>query len=109
MSESDVIKFVANSIKALRTAKGMSQKSLAKSMGASANTISRWETGVYKPNLLDLQRLARSLGCSIGAFLPVDAWLDERIDSLVRTARQLSDTDLGEVQVYAEYRLSLKG
>ncbi len=38
---------------------GISRDALAKAVGVSSNTVSRWETSTYKPTIEDLDRLAR--------------------------------------------------
>jgi DNA-binding transcriptional regulator YiaG len=35
--------------KALRETKGMNQQDMAAALGVSASTVSRWETGVWRP------------------------------------------------------------
>jgi transcriptional regulator with XRE-family HTH domain len=79
---------------------------LASHLKVAPNTISRWETGVYRPSLQDLERLARFFGVSMMSFLPlemVDAE-DENLVALLRTARQLHPADLEELRKYAEFR-----
>jgi len=109
MSEVDLIKHVGQRIKDFRTTygagQGLSQDNLAKELNVATNTISRWETGTYKPSLNDLERLSRFFGVSILEFLPEDkAESDERITALLRTARELDPEDLKELQRYAEFR-----
>ena len=58
-----------NKIYELRTARGYSQKHLAKKMGISDKAISKWETGAAKPETETLRRLALTLGVSIDYLL----------------------------------------
>jgi transcriptional regulator with XRE-family HTH domain len=86
---------------------GISQDSLAKALGVASNTVSRWETGTYKPTIEDLDRLARFFGKSIMEFFPkedVRGERDEKIDALLRTAKQLKDEDVEELKRFAEFR-----
>jgi transcriptional regulator with XRE-family HTH domain len=86
---------------------GISQDSLAKALGVASNTVSRWETGTYKPTIEDLDRLARFFGKSIMEFFPkedVRTERDEKIDALLRTAKQLKDEDVEELKRFAEFR-----
>ena len=86
---------------------GISQDALAKALGVAPNTVSRWETGVYKPTIEDLDRLARFLGKSILEFFPnedVRTERDEKIDAVLRAAKQLSDDDVEELRRFAEFR-----
>lgn len=107
--ETDLFAHVGKRIRELRTGfnggKGLSQIALGKALRVTANTISRWETATYQPGLRDLERLSRFFGVSIGEFLP-DARVrtDERIDALLRTARDLPASDLEELRRFAEFR-----
>ena len=105
-----LLDYVAEQIKDLRTSynhgEGLSQETLAAHLKVAPNTISRWETGIYRPSLQDLERLARFFGVSMMSFLPpemVDTD-DDNLVALLRTARQLHPADLEELRKYAEFR-----
>lgn len=49
-------------LKTLRAKAGMSQENVAKLLLVTTNTISRWETGNYRPSLWDLHRLSDVYG-----------------------------------------------
>ena len=86
---------------------GISQEALAKGLGVASNTVSRWETGTYKPTIEDLDRLARVFGKSILEFFPsedVRTERDGKIEALLRSAKQLSDDDVEELRRFAEFR-----
>ena len=104
----NLFSYVGNRIKELRTQygkEGMSQESLAAELGVATNTISRWETATYHPNLEDLEKLARFFGKSILEFFPQqEAPKDERVSALLRAAKDLHPNDLDELQRYAEFR-----
>src|SRR4026209_1124666 len=107
----ELIDHVAARIRDLRvnynSGEGLSQESLATNLKVEPNTISRWETGTYRPSLKDLERLSRFFGVSILSFFPqelIDADEDENLNALLRTARQLHPADLEELQKYAEFR-----
>lgn len=107
----ELLDHVAARIKDLRVSynngEGLSQESLAIHLQVAANTISRWETGTYRPSLKDLERISRFFGVSIMSFLPdelVDEDEDENLKALLRTARQLHPADLEELRKYAEFR-----
>src|SRR5215813_9896090 len=107
----DLLDHVAARIKELRVSynsgEGLSQESLAAHLKVAPNTISRWETGTYRPGLKDLERLSRFFGVSIMSFFPpelVDDDEDENLKALLRTARQLHPSDLEELRKYAEFR-----
>ena len=103
--------FVAEQIRELRknynSGEGISQEALAQQIGVAPNTISRWETVLYKPNMDDLEKVARFFGVSMNVFLPDDKAAnvnDDKIMTLLRTAKQLHPADLEELLKYAEFR-----
>jgi transcriptional regulator with XRE-family HTH domain len=107
----DVLDHVAAKIRDLRvnynSGEGLSQESLAAHLKVAANTISRWETGTYRPGVKDLERISRFFGVSINSFFPSelhDAEEDENLKALLRTARQLHPADVEELRKYAEFR-----
>ncbi len=107
----DLLDHVAARIKDLRVSynsgEGLSQEALAAHLKIAPNTISRWETGTYRPSLKDLERISRFFGVSMMSFFPeemVDDDEDENLKALLRTARQLHPADLEELRKYAEFR-----
>jgi transcriptional regulator with XRE-family HTH domain len=107
----DLLDHVAARIKDLRVSynsgEGLSQDALAAHLKVAPNTISRWETGTYRPSLKDLERLSRFFGVSMMSFFPqdmIDDDEDENLKALLRTARQLHPADLEELRKYAEFR-----
>lgn len=103
-----LFEFIARRIRELRTAyaaQGLSQEALAKALGVATNTVSRWETGTYKPAVDDLERLARVFGISILEFFPKEeSRVNEKISALLRAAEKLHPQDLEELRRYAEFR-----
>jgi transcriptional regulator with XRE-family HTH domain len=107
----DLLDHVAAKIRDLRVSynsgEGLSQESLAAHLKVATNTISRWETGTYRPSLKDLERISRFFGVSMMSFFPPDMVHDdedENLKALLRTARQLHPADLEELRKYAEFR-----
>jgi transcriptional regulator with XRE-family HTH domain len=98
-----IVEYVGGRIRELRGK--LSQEALAQKIGTTANTISRWETAVYRPTLDDLERLARCFDVSILEFFPPEERPEEtEIKLLLRAAKQLSPEDIEELRKYAEYR-----
>ena len=107
----DLLDNIAARIKDLRvnynSGEGLSQESLAIHLKVAPNTISRWETGTYRPSVKDLERISRFFGVSINSFFPselVSDDEDENLKALLRAARQLHPSDLEELRKYAEFR-----
>jgi len=107
----DLLDQIAAKIRDLRVSynsgEGLSQESLATHLKVAPNTISRWETGTYRPSVKDLERISRFFGVPINSFFPsdlIDANEDENLKALLRTARQLHPSDVEELQKYAEFR-----
>lgn len=71
----------------------------------AANTVSRWETGTYRPSLEDLDALSRFFGVSILEFFPKEGEPSEsKVTALLRAARDLPEDDIDELQKYAEFQ-----
>lgn len=82
----------------------LSQEGLAEKLGTAANTVSRWETGTYKPTAEDLDKLARLFEVSITVFFPDLQHDDKRITALTSATGGLNNEDFEEVIRYAEFR-----
>ena len=61
----------ANSLKALRTAKGLSQQQLAMKLFVDRSTVARWELGERIPDLVIVPRIAECLGVESATLLNV--------------------------------------
>jgi len=98
---------IGRKIRELRLAypKGaLSQEALAAKLKVASNTVSRWETGKYKPTPKDLDTLARFFSVSITIFFPDLAADDARVTALTSATGGLGDKDFQEVLRYAEFR-----
>lgn len=105
----ELTEYVGNRIRELRTryagGQGISQEMLAMKLATTANTISRWETGTYKPSLVDLDNLSRFFGISILDFFPRETPdKDTQVAALLRAAKELPKEDIEELRRYAEFR-----
>ena len=107
----DLLDHIAARLRDLRisynSGEGLSQESLANHLKVAPNTISRWETGTYRPSVKDLEKISRFFGVSMISFFPselVNEDEDENLKALLRTARQLHPADLEELRKYAEFR-----
>lgn len=105
-----LFEFAGQRIRELRSTHGggLSQERLAHDLGVTTNTISRWETATYRPDLEDLDKLARFFGVSVMEFFPPEARADskqsEGMTALLRAAKDLDEHDLDELRRYAEFR-----
>jgi transcriptional regulator with XRE-family HTH domain len=82
----------------------LSQEELAAELNVAANTVSRWETGTYKPTPEDLDKLARFFEVSITTFFPDLPSDSARATALTSATGGLNDRDFDEVLRYAEFR-----
>lgn len=99
-----VTEHLSRKIRDLREGKGWTQAKLAGKVGVTANTVSRWESGTYKPKLDDLERLSREFGKPIWAFLPSElAPPTEAHRALLSATGDLPEEDLEELARYAEF------
>lgn len=48
---------------------GLSQEELAKKLGISQPAVAKWESGVSRPNILLLPKLAEVLECTVDELL----------------------------------------
>ena len=69
--------FFSNTIKRIRTEKGLSQKALADKMYVTRSTIARWETGARLPDAVMIARLSDVLGTDVNVLLSAAAESDE--------------------------------
>lgn len=103
----DIYEKIGRKIRELRDTypKGrLSQEALASQMEIASNTVSRWETGTYKPTAEDLDRLARFFKVSITVFFPDVKNDDGRVAALTSATGGLNEKDFDEVLRYAEFR-----
>jgi transcriptional regulator with XRE-family HTH domain len=86
---------------------GITQAELARALNTTPHTISRWETGIHKPSLPDLESLARFFGIPIERMFPqVDISSQMRV--LMNAAAALDETGLQEVIRYAHFQLATR-
>jgi transcriptional regulator with XRE-family HTH domain len=106
--EENLMQFIAVRIREMRAAfggAGISQEALAKELDVATNTVSRWETGTYKPTIEDLEKIARFFRVSVLDFFPREkSEMSEEISALLRAAQQLNPQDIDELRRYAEFR-----
>lgn len=76
-------------IRRARLARHLSQPALARALGVSAMTVSRWESGAHRMRIANLHRLSAYFG------LPLEHWQDDpgsgparRIDAEARLRRK---------------------
>jgi len=97
-------KHIGETIRKQREQRELSQEALAKKISETANTISRWETGTYKPSAVQLEALANFFDISITVFFPGMDKQDQIPTALLSATRGLRPDDLDEVIKYAEFR-----
>ena len=94
---------IGNKIKLLRQKIGATQEQLGEKIGVSAQSISKWETGVTMPDITLLPILSSELGVTIDELfdLTTDQKL-QRIENRLDIEENLSD------DVFLEYENILK-
>jgi len=98
----DIYTQIGKKIRELRGT--LSQDTLAAKVGVAANTVSRWETGTYKPTPEDLDQLARFFSVPITVFFSDLQGEDPRVSALTSALGGLDKKDFEEVIQYAEFR-----
>lgn len=106
----NAVKHISHKIKELREAMDWSQTDLAKKLDVTPNTVSRWESGTYKPRIEDLERLARAFKKPIWVFFPSDVLPPtEAQKALLSATGDLPEEDLQELVRYADFVRARKG
>lgn len=101
--EQDLYVFIGTKIRDLR-GKTVTQEQLAETLGVAPNTISRWETAVYRPSPAELDRLARFFQVGVWSFFPAPESPDtEAQRALLSATGDLPKEDLEELQRYADF------
>ena len=67
----------AETLKMLRTKKGISQRELAEQMYVNRSTITRWESGTRLPDVEMISRLSQCLGIDVGKLFSKAAESDD--------------------------------
>jgi transcriptional regulator with XRE-family HTH domain len=106
MDLTDIYVAIGEKIRELRISfggKGITQVELARLVKTTANTISRWETGVYKPSVTDLELLARVFGIPISDMFP-DTEPPSQLNALSTAMDGLEPADVQDLIGYARYK-----
>ena len=78
MTERDEMKqFFSETLKKLRTEKGLSRQELADKMYVTRTTVSRWENGTRLPDAIMITRLSEVLGTDVNVLLAAASQSDE--------------------------------
>ena len=94
---------IANKIKQLRASAGLTQEQLANRLGISAQSISKWETGVTMPDITLLPALSGELGVTIDDLF--DLSVNQKMQ---RIERRLDMEEEFTSDVFYEYESFLK-
>lgn len=67
----------AETLRKLRTSKGLSQRDLAERLYVTRSTVARWESGTRLPDAVMISRLSHCLGVDVSTLLSTAAKSDE--------------------------------
>ena len=81
--------FFAETLKKLRTERGMSQRELAERMYVTRPTVARWENGSRLPDAAMLSRLSQCLGIDVSMLLNVAVESDEMMNVILVDDRKI--------------------
>lgn len=94
MSASTLRQHVAETIRSLRCERRWTQKDVADRVRVSTNTVSRWETGTYRPTVENVYDLAIIFRVPVSMFFPAQGSLAPftQVESVVAglDARQIA-------------------
>lgn len=82
-----------NNVKALRTAKGMTQIELAKIIGVTQSTYSAYESGAYELPMDKLPLIAEALGVSVD---DIEIYNEKSLITFYRKRKGLKQSELAE-------------
>ena len=86
-------------IKALRNKRGITQEALAKAMGVTPQTVSKWENDVTMPDVALLPELSVFFGVTIDELFSLDAKKQmERIENRIYEAGLLSEVEATQLE-----------
>lgn len=74
---------LAETLKKLRTNRGLSQQTLAEKMYVDRSTVALWETGRRLPDAMMIYRLAQCLGTDVNTLLSVAAESDDNPNVII--------------------------
>jgi len=80
--------YIAENIKSLRKAKGLTQEDVAEMLGVSPQSVSKWERGETYPDVTLLPSLANLFKTSVDAIIGMDKINDEQAKASVFTEAQ---------------------
>ena len=84
----------------LRTERGMSQETLARSLGVSRQAISRWELGSTLPDAPNLLKLSDLFGVSIDYLLHDDYTGDHDLPPVKDARREMTEKEQRNRKLY---------
>ena len=79
----------AETLKQLRTNKGLSQRELAERMFVNRSTVARWESGSRLPDAVMISRLSQCLGIDVNTLLTAAAKSDDAPNVIIVDDRKL--------------------
>ena len=86
-------------IKALRNKRGITQEALAKAMGVTPQTVSKWENDVTMPDVALLPELSVFFGVTIDELFSLNAKKQmERIENRIYEAGLLSEAEATQIE-----------
>ena len=86
-------------IKTLRNKRGITQEALAKAMGVTPQTVSKWENDVTMPDVALLPELSVFFGVTIDELFSLDAKKQmERIDNRIYEAGLISEAEATQME-----------
>lgn len=98
---------LTNKLRALRTARGITQETLADAMGVSAQAVSKWERGAAMPDVSLLPELAVYFGVSLDELFGLTEEKEfDRIQNIIWDKRLLSHAEFDQAVRWIDERIA---
>lgn len=81
--------YFAQTLRNLRTERGLTQQELAKQLYVTRSTVGRWENGTRLPDATTISRLSQCLGVDVGTLMSPHARRDETPNVILVDDREI--------------------
>ncbi|HWY67244.1 MAG TPA: helix-turn-helix transcriptional regulator [Terriglobales bacterium] len=107
-SDSEYLRLLGETVRAIRTRRGMTRKMLASQSGVSERFLAQLESGTGNASVLILRQISQALGLSLEAMLPGAQDASAEMKSAVELLQRLEPVELTEARGFLLQRFGPK-